>query len=200
MKKFLSVIIVLAVALTAFCSCGKKSEPVKSGDYTYVVLEDNTAKITEYSSTQEIVTLEVPSILDDYTVTVIGTEAFSQVQNVTVVKLPETLKKIEEKAFAGSGVKKVFLNQTDVEEIGESAFAECHNLVQVDLSHELKTVGNHAFYYCDKLKVVTFRGNTENIDPFAFDASQNVKIYTDAENTNVISFAKTYHIETQISE
>lgn len=200
MKKVLSVILVLAAVLTVFCSCSKKSEPIESGEYTYVVLEDNTAKITKYNGTEEIVTLEVPSVLDEYTVTVIGTDSFAGVQNVTVVKLPETAKKVEERAFAGSGIKKVFMNQSSVEEIGESAFAECHNLVQVDLPRELTTVGKHAFYYCDALKVATFRGNTENIDAYAFDACEKVKIYTDSENTNVISFANTYHIETQISE
>lgn len=201
MKKVLSVILVLAAVLTVFCSCGKKeSDPINSGEYTYVVLEDETAKITKYNGTEEIVTLEVPAVLDEYTVTVIGSESFAGVNNVTVVELPETAKKIEERAFAGSGIKKVFANQTDIEEIGESAFAECHNLVQVDLSRKLTTVGKNAFYYCESLKVATFRGNTENIDPYAFDACENVKIYTDAENLHVINYANSYNIETKISE
>lgn len=201
MKKVLSVILVLAAVLTVFCSCGKKeSKPIDSGDYTYVVLEDETAKITKYNGTEEIVTLEVPAVLDEYTVTVIGADSFAGVQNITVIKLPETAKKIEERAFAGSGFKKVFANQTDIEEIGESAFAECHNLVQVDLSRKLTTVANKAFYYCDALKVATFRGNTQNIDPYAFDACEKVKIYTDSENLHVINYANSYNIETKISE
>lgn len=201
MKKVLSVILVLAAVLTVFCSCSKKeSDPVTSGEYTYVILEDETAKITKYNGTEEIVTLEVPAVLDEYTVTVIGADSFAGIQNVTVIKLPETAKKIEERAFAGSSVKKVFANQTDIEEIGESAFSECHNLVQVDLSRKLTTVAKNAFYYCDALKVVTFRGNTQNIDPYAFDACEKVKIYTDSENLHVINYANTYNIETKISE
>lgn len=201
MKKVLSVIFVLAAVLTVFCSCGKKeSDPINSGEYTYVVLEDETAKITKYNGTEEIVTLEVPAVLDEYTVTVIGSESFAGVNNVTVVKLPATAKKIEARAFAGSGIKKVFANQTDIEEIGESAFAECHSLVQVDLSRKLTTVAKNAFYYCDALKVVTFRGNTQNIDPYAFDACEKVKIYTDSDNLHVINYANSYNIETKISE
>lgn len=200
MKKVLSVILVLAAVLTVFCSCNKQSAPITDGDYTYVVLEDDTAKITKYNGTEEIVTLEVPSSFGEYTVTVIGEESFAGVSNVTVVKLPETAKKIEERAFAGSNVRKVFANQTDIEEIGESAFSECHNLVQVDLSRKLTTVAKNAFYYCDSLKVVTFRGNTQNIDEFAFDACPKVKIYTNSDNLHVINYANSRNIDTKISE
>ena len=200
MKKVLSVILALAAVLVLFSSCNKGSKPIESGEYTYVILEDDTAKITKYNGTQTVVTLEMPSVLDEYTVTVIGSEAFAGVNNVTVVYLPETAKKIEARAFAGSGIKNVFAHKSDIEEIGESAFAECHNLVQVDLSRELKTVAKHAFYYCDALKVVNFRGNTESIDEFAFDACDKVKIYTSSDNTHVINFANSCNIETKISE
>ncbi len=201
MKKFLAVILILAAVVTVFAACGKKdSDPIVSGEYTYVVLEDNTAKITKYSSTEEVLNLDIPSVLDEYTVTVIGADSFAGVQNITVVNFPETATKIEERAFAGSSIKKAFLHRTNVTEIGESAFAECHKLVQVDLPRTLTSVAKYAFYYCDVLKVANFRGNTQTIDEFAFDASKKVKIYTDAENTDVVMYAKTYGIESKISE
>ncbi len=201
MKKIIAIILAAAAILTVFCSCGKKeSEPVTSGDYTYVVLEDNTAKITKYNSAEEIVTLDIPSSLDDYTVSIIGSEAFAGVSTIKVVNFPETLVKIEPNAFTGSSIKKAFLHKSrQLTEIGELAFSECHNLVQVDLPSSLTTLGDKVFYYCDSLKVATFRGDTQNIPALTFDACRNVKIYTKDSCQHVIDFAKSYNIETVIT-
>ena len=201
MKKVLSIILVLAAVMTVFCSCGKKeSKPITSGDFTYVVLEDETAKIVGYGSVDEIITLKLPSALDEYTVTVIGSEAFTGNDKLNVVYLPETVKVVEENAFAGSSIRKLFAHQSVLEEIGESAFAECHNLIQVDLPRTLTAVEKNAFYYCETLKTVNFRGNTQNIDKFAFDACEKVAIRTDSENLHVINYANNYNIETKIIE
>ena len=200
MKKVLSVILVLAAVLTVFASCSKESKPITSGDFTYVVLEDETAKIVGYSSTDEIITLKMPSALDEYTVTVIGSEAFAGNDKLNVVYLPETVKVVEERAFAGSSIRKLFAHQSALEEISESAFSECHGLIQVDLPRSLTAVAKNAFYYCDALKTVNFRGNTQNIDEFAFDACEKVTIRTDSENLHVINYANTYNIETKIIE
>lgn len=201
MKKIIAIILAAAAILTVFCSCGKKeSEPVTSGEYTYVVLEDNTAKITKYNSAEETVTLDIPSSIDDYTVSIIGSEAFAGVSTIKVVNFPETLVKIEPNAFTGSSIKKAFLHKSRLlTEIGELAFSECHNLVQVDLPSSLTTLGDKAFYYCDSLMVATFRGDVQNIPALTFDACRNVKIYTKESSQNVIDFAKAYNIETVIT-
>ena len=201
MKKILAAILVFAAIITVFCSCSKESKPVTSGEYTYVVLEDNTAKITKYNGTQEIIELDIPAAIDDVTVTVIGAEAFAGVQTIKVVNIPETLLKIEENAFKGSSVKKAFMHRApNLSEIGAFAFAECPNLVQADMPRNLAVIGEKAFQGCTNLKVANFRGNTETIDKFAFDACPNVKIYVKSELNKVISYADTYHLETVVSD
>ncbi len=202
MKKIISIVLVIAAVLTVFCACGKKeSDPIDSGDYTYVIFEDGTAKITKYNGTEKITTLDIPDAFDEHTVTVIGEEAFAGVQTITVVNFPKTLLKIEENAFAGSSIKKAFMHRSSsMTEIGAYAFAECKNLVQADMPRSLETLGEKAYYYCDKLKIANFRGDTANIDTFAFDACPAVKIHTKSENKNVINFATVYGIETVIPE
>ncbi len=198
MKKILSVILIIASIATLFCSCSGITK--KYGDYSYVVLDDNTAKITKYNGTEDVIELDIPSAIDEYTVTVIGAEAFANVQNITVVNFPTTLIKIEEKAFAGSSVKKAFMHKSqELVEIGAYAFSECKNLVQVDMPRSLTTIGDYAFYYCDKLRIAYFRGNTENIATFAFDACPNVKLYVKSEANKVLEYAQTYHLETKIT-
>ena len=199
MKKALSIILVLAAVLTLFCSCNS-TKPVENGDYTYVVLEDGTAKITKYNGTSDVVELDIPSAFDDVTVTVIGSEAFAGVQTITVVNFPKTITKVEERAFAGSSIKKAFMHRSSITEIGAYAFAECKKLVQTDMPSSLTTLGEKAYYYCDMLKVATFRGDTENIDKFAFDACPKVKLYVKKSMQNVIDFANTYKLELDIKE
>ncbi len=199
MKKALSIILVLAAVLTLFCSCNS-TKPVENGDYTYVVLEDGTAKITKYNGTSDVVELDIPSAFDDVTVTVIGSEAFAGIQTITVVNFPKTITKVEERAFAGSSIKKAFMHRSSITEIGAYAFAECKNLVQTDMPSSLTTLGEKAYYYCDMLKVATFRGDTENIDKFAFDACPKVKLYVKKSMQNVIDFANTYKLELDIKE
>lgn len=203
MKKVLSLILVFAAVMTLFCACGdtvKESKPVESGDYTYVILEDNTAKITKYNGTEKVVELDIPASIDEYPVTVIGAESFAGVQTITVVNFPKTTTKIEEKAFAGSSIKKAFMHRSSITEIGTYAFSECKNLVQVDMPITLAVIGERAYYYCDMLKVATFRGDTANIDKFAFDACPKVKLHVKDSMNNVINFANTYHLELKISE
>lgn len=196
MKKIISIILVLATVMALFCSCSAK--PLESGDYTYMILEDETAKIVKYNGTADVVTLDIPDTLDDIKVTVIGAEAFAGAENITVVNLPKSITKIEEKAFAGSSIKKAMLYRSTVTEIGAYAFSECKSLVQVDLSSSLNTIGEKAFYACESLKIATFRGDTANIDDFAFDACPKVKIRADKSLTKVIKYAETHALELNI--
>lgn len=202
MKKLISIILVVASFTVLFASCKTNQEKILvSGNYTYVELEDNTAKIIKYTSSEELLELEIPASLDDVTVTVIGSGAFSEVANIGAVTFPETITLIESDAFSKSSIKKAYLHRcTALTEIQPNAFAECHNLVQVDLPSKLETIGENAFYYCDSLKIANFRGDTANIHQFAFDACPKVKIYTKQEFRNVINFAQTYHVELSVSE
>ncbi len=202
MKKILSVILVIAAVMTLFASCAvNKDKVIVSGNYTYVTLEDNTAKITGYNGAENLLALEIPSSIDDMTVTVIGEGAFSGVQTIGAITFPDTITLIEKDAFKGSSITRAYLHRcTALTEIQAFAFSECPNLVQVDLSRGVKTIGERAFHYCAKLKAVNFRADIENIDSFAFDASPNVKIYTKPEFKNVISFAETYSIELSVSD
>ncbi len=199
MKKILSIILVLAAVMALFCACNNgESKPIEADEYTYVILEDGTAKITKYNGTEAVVELNIPDAFEDVPVAVIGSEAFAGVQTITVVNFPKSITKIEERAFAGSSIKKAFMHRSSITEIGAYAFTECANLVQTDMPSSLTTIGEKAYSRCGMLKVATFRGNTANIDKFAFDACPKVKIHTKESMQNVIDFANTYNLELNI--
>lgn len=192
MKKILSVLLVLATVLTLFAACGEKApKEMVEGDFSYIALEDNTAKITKFNKTEDIVNLVIPATLGDMTVTVIGTEAFAGAQNITVVYAPETLLEIEERAFAGSSLKKMFTHYSEnLHTIGSHAFSECNKLIQVDISSGVQTIKQQAFYSCPNLRVVTFRGDPATFEQYAFDACQQAKFYVRNNAKNAIGFAQ----------
>ncbi|MBQ7121100.1 MAG: leucine-rich repeat domain-containing protein [Clostridia bacterium] len=198
MKKALSIVMIFATILTLFCSC-KSDKPIQWGDYEYVVLEDNTAKITKYIGTQEVAVLEIPSAIDEYTVTVIGKEAFKDVQCIRKVYTPDTLTTIEEYAFANSSIKNALMNRSKLlTDIGAYAFSECKNLLQADMPMSLVNLGDYAFYYCDKLKTAQFRGDPESIGTFTFDACPKVTIHLKSSATKLQSYVDTYHFSFKI--
>lgn len=200
MKKALSIVLILASVLTLFCSC-KSDEPIKWGDYEYVVLEDNTAKITKYTGTQEVAELQIPSAIEEYTVTVIGKEAFKDVQCIKKVYTPDTLTTIEEYAFANSSIKNVLMNRSKLlTDIGQYAFSECKSLLQADMPMSLVNLGDYAFYYCDKLRTAQFRGDPESIGTFTFDACPNVTIYLKSSATKLQNYVDTYHFDFEITD
>lgn len=200
MKKVLSIVLILASVLTLFCSC-KSNKPIQSGDYEYVILEDNTAKITKYLGTQDIPELKIPSSIDEYTVTVIGKEAFKGVQCIRKVYTPDTLTKIEEYAFAGSTIKNALMNRSKLlTEIGQYAFSECKNLIQADMPLSLITLGDYAFYYCEKLKTAQFRGDPESIGTFSFDACPKVVIHFKSSSTKLQNYVDMYHMNFEYTD
>lgn len=200
MKKVLSILLILATVLTLFCACNKEKVD-ESGVYSYIVLDDETAKITKYNATEPVIELEIPSSIDDYTVTVIGKEAFKDVQTITIVRTPDTLTKIEEYAFANSSVKKILMNRSPLlTEIGAYAFSECKNLVQTDMPRDLKDLGEYAYYYCDNLKIAQFRGDSVDIGEFAFDACPKVTFYIKSTSVKVKSYAESYKFEIKLTD
>ena len=200
MKKVLSIVLILATVLALFSSC-KSGKPVQSGDYEYVVLEDKTAKITKYLGTAEIPELHLPSSIDEYTVTVIGKEAFKDVQSIKKVYTPDTLTKIEEYAFANSSIKNAMMNRSKlITEIGAYAFSECKNLIQVDMPVSLVTLGEYAFYYCEKLKSAQFRGDPQTIGEFAFDACPKVVVRIKDDAIRTKQYVELNHINFKVTD
>ena len=200
MKKVLSILLVLAAVVTLFASCNREKTD-ETGLYSYVVLDDETAKITKYNGTEPVTELQIPSSLDDYTVTVIGKEAFKDVQTVTIVRTPDTLTTIEEYAFANSSVKKMLMNRSPLlTKIGAYAFSECKNLVQTDMPHNLEFLGEYAYYYCDSLKIVQFRGDKVNIEQFAFDACPKAIFYIKSTFVKVKNYAEAYGFDVKLTD
>ncbi len=95
----------------------------------------------------EVATEEKLNIKGD---TVIGFKnKIGTVLNIREVILPDSVKKISDRAFFNGNFTKI--NIENIQSIGEDAFAFCHLLKAVDMRN-VKEIGNGAFYDCSKLK------------------------------------------------
>ena len=87
--------------------------------------------------------------------------------DVTEVRIPDGITKIEEDAFVESHLKSVYIPDT-VTEIGYGAFDSCMFLEKVRLSSNLKLIGAGAFEECTSLKHIDLPDGLEQIEGSAF--------------------------------
>lgn len=92
------------LAVTVFLFTGRSS----ATEWAYVTNENGTLTITGYSSYKHS-ELVVPAELEGRTVTGIGAEAFAKSHQDSVT-VPASVVRIEERAFAGSGLNRIYID------------------------------------------------------------------------------------------
>ena len=107
-KKLLAFVLAMVLFVSVFSLPSFADAQYISGDWSYAV-EGGGAKILSYSGADKIVT--IPEKLRGNAVLSIGENAFEGTA-VSVLNLPESLKKIEDNAFYGSNVKAVYIPRT----------------------------------------------------------------------------------------
>ena len=109
--------------------------------------------------------------LSSTSLTTIDYRAFERCAALTSVDLSSTsLTTIESYAFSGcDALTSVDLSSTSLTTIGSYAFYGCDALTSVDLSSiSLTTIGSYAFYGCDALTSVEFPASLTTVGCFAF--------------------------------
>ena len=123
----------------------------------------------------------------------IGRECFRKNNNIFSVKLPESIEKLQFRAFSGAveleeinfpeslieigayafistSIKKAII-PSGVSRIEEYAFSSCKKLRDVQLSKSTRRIGKGAFYGCQKLSTITFPNRLKEIGYEAFSQS-----------------------------
>ena len=146
----------------------EKDSEKSSGDWKYCILRDGTAAITGHTLSQKYPctplsdTVDIPSEIDGYEVSVLGCSFAAT--GVSKVVLPETLKIISDFAFVECEyLTEIEINCPDAE-IGNMAFSNT-GLTKAVINS--KYIGENAFKDCDKLEKVILNG-VEKIEPNAF--------------------------------
>lgn len=132
MKKWLACLLAL-VLMVAMTSVAMAAATRTSGDFEYTVKGNGTATIVGYTGADG--DLIIPNMVDGYTITTIGEEAFKDCGRFFSVTLPESITAIQDKAFWGSGVTSINIPNT-VEYIGYGAFVDCSDEIKFRISND----------------------------------------------------------------
>ena len=122
---------------------------------------DGGCRITGLAdSGSDIIVLEIPEEIDGRTVVAIAPEAFKDNGRIELLKLPQSVNEIGERAFYScEALREVTFPEDGVEDIGAEAFAECTSLDTVILPSCLETVGAGAFRGCSQLLAISIPGS-----------------------------------------
>ncbi len=129
-------------------------------DFSYSVIseEDKTIMITKCNIIGNISAVTIPSIIDGYTVTAIGEEAFAQ-KLLTSVSIPNTVTSIGYRAFYLNSLEKITIPDSVIT-IGDEAFMR-NELTVIYMGKNVETIGDAAFNNSPYLRSVYYSG-TEN--------------------------------------
>lgn len=120
MKKIISLVLMIAMLLIALPAMA--DDVRTSGNFQYTIKGNGTATIVGYTGKHADIIL--PNLIDGYTITTIGANAFASEewhQREISVTLPSTITAIEEMAFRERSVRSINLPDA-LEYIGDGAF------------------------------------------------------------------------------
>ena len=133
--------------------------------------------------------IEVPSVIDDYTVTVIGENAFSGKLALTGVTIPNSVTNIGAYAFSNCTYLTSVTLPASVTGIGGDAFRRCTRLESVTLPDSLSAIDANVFRDCSKLERVDLGNGVESIGNKAFSKCTNLTSVAILGNVKVIDVA-----------
>lgn len=107
-------------------------------------------------------TVEIPN-----TVIHIGHHAFYYCTWLTNIKIPNSVKKIDDSAFRNSGLTSIVIPNS-VTIISDHTFSECRNLSFVIIPNSVTHIGFQAFSLCKGLTSIIIPGSVTSIGDWAF--------------------------------
>jgi len=185
-------------AVTAFAADTSTEQKASYKGYKYAyTVNDGNATITKFlgpddsakpvdSASTVSYDIEIPSELDEHTVTAINRYAFDGCNYLRKVTIPQSVTFIGDHAFHSC----IFLESVTINNaatsIGDYAFAGCKNLTTLSLGEKIKIIGNFAFEDCSILDNVTIPDSVTFIGRHAFEGCTSLTTLKLGENIQTI--------------
>ena len=155
---------------------------VPETDYTKFnySISNGEVEITGYKGEDTVI--KIPSKIEGYPVTTIGSGAFYYCTGLTSITLPDSVTTIGDSAFSGcTGLTSMTIPDS-VTFIDRKAFENCTNLETITIPKNSKFGSSgytgYTFNNCTSLKNVIFSSGIEKIPDFLFDRSSDLNSLT----------------------
>lgn len=189
MKKLIAMMLVLSIGLSLVCPCmaaGKKKQGViKSGKWSYTVLENGTAEIWLYRGNSKNV--KIPEQLDGKTVTGIGENDISMSESIKTITIPDCLTSIQRNPFSGCAALQEIVVSPDHPTLAVTdgvLFDKTENRLiccpcglksgMYEIPDGTQIIGDYAFGACVDLLFVTIPDSVTVIGEHAFDGCNSI--------------------------
>ncbi|MBQ8221148.1 MAG: leucine-rich repeat domain-containing protein [Bacteroidaceae bacterium] len=173
-KHWLITVAVLLCSVTA----SAQSFEVDGIFYNVTSSTDLTAEVVPCVNNKYEGSIVIPSQVSylnkEYTVTRVGSLAFSQCFNLSSITLPNTVTSIGSQAFYYCKSLTSITIPITVKTIEFRAFGDCSNLTSINIPSGVTRIEQGLFYGCSKLKAVTIPSSVNTIDIYAFRDCSNL--------------------------
>ena len=175
-RQIFSLLLLFCILITLLTVTTVEVSAATSGIYTYQV-SSNKATITK-CATSASGAITIPSKLDNYPVTAIGSEAFANCSKITSVTMPDSITTIGSWAFGNcSGLTDIVLS-ANLTTLAEKAFYQCSALKSITIPNKVTKINPFTFYSCTNLSSVTLGSQIASIGSSAFEGCSNLKTVT----------------------
>ena len=142
------------ISSSAFYGCNFKSAGPASGVYDYEFEWDESIPKYAFAGCDDITNVKIPN-----SITEIGSYAFSGCDSLSSIFLSESIKSIGSYAFRDcSSLSNIEIPQ-GITRLENGTFDGCSNLISISFSNTVKGIGNYAFDGCTKLADVYYWGS-----------------------------------------
>ena len=164
---------------------GIRAYDFKAGDLCYNITNNVTHTVEvaqDYSSYSNFTTVTIPESVTNggttYSVTSIGTSAFSSCSNIITVTVPNSVTSIERSAFKDCRSLVSVNIPNGVASIEETTFEYCSSLTSIDIPNSVKSISWHAFAFCTQLASINIPNSVTKItgDAFCYSGLTSVDI------------------------
>ena len=169
MKRVISVLITISILLSVFSFSTVTASAItygSIGDFGYFIENDEVTIINcNIYAKGDIV---IPEKIENYPVTNIRYDTFSECEYITSVTIPQGIKTIQSHTFDECiSLKKINI-PTSVNQIENGAFRFCESLTDITLPEGITEIPNWCFYGCYSLEEINIPQNVESIGEYAF--------------------------------
>ena len=166
----------------------EEGTPTEAGEEFFTKFE------AKYNKNYSLETQNPKKIILEEGITNVPRDLFQGNENITEVKIPSSVKTIDDFAFSNCSNLTSITIPNSVTSIGNRAFSYCNNLTAITIPDSVTRIGTYAFSSCSNLTSITLQNGITSIGKYAFSSCNITSITIPSSVTSIGEDAFSYCI------